>query len=49
MARHIEKFRRLKERNKPVVLSDFEPGSTPTGERKDKKKIISSMSLSWIL
>ena len=38
-ARHIEKFRRFKERNKPVVLSDLEPGNTRTGEPKDKKQL----------
>ena len=43
-ARHIEKFRRLKERNKPVVLSDLEPGSTPTGERKNKNNWVVNLS-----
>ena len=37
-ASYIEEFWRLKERNKPAVLSDLEPGHTPTSERKDKNK-----------
>ena len=37
-AGYIEKFSRLKERNKPAVLSDLEPGRAHTGERKDKNK-----------
>ena len=43
-ARHTEKFRRLKERNKPVVLSDLEPGNTPTGEPKDKNNWVVNLS-----
>ena len=40
----MKTIRRLKERNKPVVLSEFEPGSTPTGERKDKNNWVVNLS-----